>query len=408
MYNIPVFKQLVELLHWILVTLNTFFAGLELGPDWSWGLAIIGLTIIVRLILFPLTWKQYSNAHALQALQPKMRELQRKYKDDRAKLQQETMKLYQEHRVNPFASCLPLLLQLPVFIALYAAISGNATYLDQTTVKEMADAGFLWIKSVAEGGGGLGKPDPTHILLVLYVATQLVSTELMLQTQTDKAQKWLMRGMPVFFVFILWNFPSGLFVYWVTTNLWTIGQQLIIRKVMKPYAAPTDADSKKRSRLVDALVQANEAGQKARAERAAAARKVEQRRAAPSRQRASGGAGADATGAATPGGAKQTGAKPGISAQKPSGRTSPRNKGKTKSPAQARPAPPASGAAAGKPDRPAATPRQEGANQPAEPGRARTSGPAQRSRRSPASTSNPAASPDAAGDETTQSGPNES
>ena len=309
-YNLPVFKQLVELLHWILVTLNNIFAGWGLSSDWTWGLAIIGLTIIVRLILFPVTWKQYSNAQALQALQPKIKELQRKHKDDRNKLQAETMRVYSEHRVNPFASCLPLLLQLPVFIALYGAISGKAEYLDQTTVKQLSDAGFLWIKSVAEGGGGLGMPDPYYILLVLYVVTQLISTELMLATQSDKMQKWLMRSMPIIFVFFLWNFPSGLFVYWVTTNLWTIGQQLLIRKAMKPYQAPADDDAKpaKRNRIADALAAASH---KAHVQRQAAAEETRP----PSSARKSGApaGGKAATGA-------KSGAKPGPGA-KPGGGT---------------------------------------------------------------------------------------
>ncbi len=124
MYNLPVFSQLILLLHWILVTINHFLSSIGLGYSWSWGLAIIGLTIIVRLILFPLTWKQYKSAQQMQMIQPQIKELQKKYKSDRGKLQEETMKLYSEHRVNPFASCLPLILQLPVFISLYAAIKG--------------------------------------------------------------------------------------------------------------------------------------------------------------------------------------------------------------------------------------------------------------------------------------------
>ncbi len=408
MYNLPVFKQLVELLYWILVTLDDFFASLGLGPDWTWGLAIIGLTIIVRLVLFPLTWKQYSNAHALQALQPKMRELQRKYKDDRNKLQAETMKLYQEHRVNPFASCLPLLLQLPVFLALYAAISGRADYLDQTTVQEMANAGFLWIKSVAEGGGGLGKPDPTHILLIIYVITQLVSTELMLATQTDKAQKWLMRGMPIFFVFFLWNFPSGLFVYWCTTNLWTIGQQLIIRKAMKPYVAPIDDQPKKRSRIVDALVHANEQGEKARAGGSAGPQGGKQKQTgAQGQRRKAPTAKADPAGGSRPAAAGQPAdAKPkAASGAKPGGRKPPPGKGKPKAAAQPRAmASSASGAGAAATVKPPAADRQGDGD----PGDGQSG---QQPSRKPPSTSKPtpaASSPDATGSETTESGPTES
>jgi len=255
MYNIPILKQLVLLLHWVLVTLNDALASLGLGPNWTWGLAIIGLTIIVRLILFPLTWKQYKSAQEMQLIQPQIKELQKKYKNDRGKLQQETMQLYQEHRVNPFASCLPLLLQLPVFISLYAAIKGLGP-LDlgnppwEPTVLALNQASFLWIPH-------LGNPDPYYILLVLYVVTQMISTELMVATQTDQTQKWIMRAMPIMFVIFLFNFPAGLFVYWVTTNVWTIGQQLIIRRTMpKPeqLAERAKAKPKKRSRFMEVLM----------------------------------------------------------------------------------------------------------------------------------------------------------
>ena len=253
MYNIPVLSQLILLLHWVLVTINDWLASLGLSSSWTWGLAIIGLTIIVRLILFPLTWKQFSSAQSMQAIQPKIKELQKKYKNDRGKLQSETMKLYQEHRVNPFASCLPLLLQLPVFIGLYAAIKGLGPLEApqyQASVEALNQASFLWIPH-------LGLPDPYYILLILYVASQLISTELMLANQTDKSQRMIMRAMPIIFVFFLWKFPAGLFVYWVTTNVWTIGQQLLIRRMMKPLDLDAmAAKPAKRSRFMEALTAA--------------------------------------------------------------------------------------------------------------------------------------------------------
>jgi YidC/Oxa1 family membrane protein insertase len=250
-YNLPILKQLVLLLHWILVTINGALASLGLGPNWSWGLAIIGLTIIVRLVLFPLTWKQFSSAQSMQMIQPQLKELQKKHKGDRGKLQQETMQLYKEHRVNPFASCLPLVLQLPVFISLYAAIKGLGPLEGGLpSVAALNGASFLWLPH-------LGNPDPYYILLILYVVSQLVSTELMLATQTDKSQKMIMRAMPIMFVFFLFRFPAGLFVYWVTTNLWTVGQQLLIRKVMKPKDLATmSAKPAKRSRIMEAITSA--------------------------------------------------------------------------------------------------------------------------------------------------------
>ncbi len=268
MYNLPIISQLILLLHWVLVTINDFLAGLGLGSNWTWGLAIIGVTIIVRLILFPLTWRQYKSAQQMQLIQPQIKELQKKYKNDRGKLQEETMKLYSEHRVNPFASCLPLILQLPVFIALYATIAGKGP-LDapqyQESVQALSQAAFLWIPE-------LGKPDPTYILLILYVATQMISTELMVATQSDQTQKWIMRAMPIMFVLFLFSFPSGLFVYWVTTNVWTIGQQLVIRRTMpKPeeLAARAKAKPKKRSRFMDALMSSQQEAMRQREEQVA-------------------------------------------------------------------------------------------------------------------------------------------
>ena len=268
MYNFPVLSQLILLLHWILVTINDFLSGLGLGYSWTWGLAIIGLTIIVRLILFPLTWKQYKSAQQMQVIQPQIKELQKKYKNDRGKLQEETMKLYSEHRVNPFASCLPLILQLPVFISLYAAIKGLGPLSApayQASVELLNKAPFLWIPQ-------LGMPDPYYILLVLYVVTQMISTELMVATQSDQTQKWIMRAMPIMFVIFLFNFPAGLFVYWVTTNVWTIGQQLIIQRTMpKPeeLAAKAKAKPKKRSRFMEAMMASQGEAMKQRDEKIA-------------------------------------------------------------------------------------------------------------------------------------------
>ena len=268
MYNFPILSQLILLLHWVLVTINDFLAGIGLSYSWTWGLAIIGLTIIVRLILFPLTWKQYKSAQQMQMIQPQIKELQKKYKGDRGKLQEETMKLYSEHRVNPFASCLPLILQLPVFISLYAAIKGLGPLSApayRVSVEALNRAPFLWIPH-------LGNPDPYYILLVLYVVTQMISTELMVATQSDNTQKWIMRAMPIMFVLFLFRFPAGLFVYWVTTNVWTIGQQLVIRRTMpKPeqLAAQAKTSPRKRSRFMEAMMASQGEAMKQRDEKMA-------------------------------------------------------------------------------------------------------------------------------------------
>ncbi len=224
-----IFGPLVDLLRGILRRIHDVIG--------SWGWSIIILTIIVRLILMPLTFKQYRSAQSMTKLQPKIKELQRKYKNDKRKLQEETMKLYQEYRVNPFASCLPLLLQMPIFISLYYAIRFTP---------EIRTSSFWIIPS-------LGKAYLP--LFALYIISQFVSTELMMQPETEKQQKWLMRGMPIIFIFILFRFPSGLMLYWVTTNLWTIMQQVIIRRTA-PKHAPEPLGPKPPGRFMRALSQA--------------------------------------------------------------------------------------------------------------------------------------------------------
>ena len=194
-----ILKPLVELLHWVLMWIHDSLSSLGLSEDWTWGLAIIGITIIVRLLMFPLTWKQYRSSRAMQALAPHIKELQKKYKNDRKLLQQETMRLYSEHKVNPFASCLPLIIQMPVFFALYYTIRGT-DYLPVEQTDALYNASFLWLPK-------LGEPDPYYILLVIYVTTQLISTLLMLTPQMEGFQRWMMLGMPVFFVFFLYRLP---------------------------------------------------------------------------------------------------------------------------------------------------------------------------------------------------------
>jgi YidC/Oxa1 family membrane protein insertase len=219
--------------------MRDFLAWIESGVG-NWGVAIILLTIIVRIVIFPLTWKQIRSQMAMQSLAPKIKEIQAKHKGDKQRIQQETMRLYQEYRVNPLASCFPLLLQLPVFILLYYCIRNYPP---------LQDATFLWFT--------LGQPDPYYILLVIYVVSQLISTELMLTPETQAQQKWMMRAMPLIFVAFLWKFPSGLFVYWITTNLWTIGQVMVVRYLRKHHPVELKAHDgsapRKRSRFLEAM-----------------------------------------------------------------------------------------------------------------------------------------------------------
>jgi YidC/Oxa1 family membrane protein insertase len=256
------FSPLISLFESILVFIH------ENLPLTSWGLAIVLMTVLIRAVLVPLTFRQLKSMQEMQRLAPQISALKEKYKDDKQRQQQEIMKFYQEHKVNPFASCLPLLLQLPVFISLFymlrtdlkfdicgpqlrehytrelhrpivknSQIPENAVKVMGHTVKGLTEIGcnvvapgsakFLFIPDITYKATGV----TLVVLLLVYVGSQLAST--MVATATaDPNQRRLMLLLPLIFVVILFRYPAGLLVYWITTNLWTIGQQLLIRRHM--------------------------------------------------------------------------------------------------------------------------------------------------------------------------------
>lgn len=203
----------------------------------SWGGAIIALTIAMRTVLIPLTYRQLKGMRALQVLQPQLKEIQAKYKNDRQRMQQEMMRFYQENKVNPLASCIPLLAQIPVFITLFYVLQHDlrADICGQTAKAcgEVPPGGwgesFLFIPDLtAKATGGV-----LIALLVLYVVTQLVSG-LVMALSADKSQRTMMFILPLVFVPFVINFPAGLVLYWITTNIWTIGQQYTIQRLIPP------------------------------------------------------------------------------------------------------------------------------------------------------------------------------
>ncbi|MFL5901888.1 MAG: YidC/Oxa1 family membrane protein insertase [Solirubrobacterales bacterium] len=204
----------------------------------SWGMSIIALTVCTRALLIPLTYKQLKGMRALQALQPQIKEIQAKFKNDRQRMQQEMMRFYQENKVNPFASCIPLLAQLPVFITLFyvlrhelpADIGCEAGHCG-------AEASFLFINDLTAKAVGA----ELIVLLVLYVGTQLISGMVMSVT-ADKSQRMMMFILPLVFVPFVINFPAGLVLYWITTNVWTIGQQYTIQKLIPAPHVATPAE----------------------------------------------------------------------------------------------------------------------------------------------------------------------
>jgi YidC/Oxa1 family membrane protein insertase len=193
----------------------------------QYGVVIILLTIIVRLLLVPLSITQTRSMVKMQKIQPELKELQKKYKDDKQKLQQETMEFYKKHNVNPLAGCLPLLLQMPVFFALYQALRQPSeivtSVLGKFTINGAANPvyNFLWMN--------LNERDPYYIMPIIMAGTMFLSMKM---TTTDPKQSKMMYIMPLVFGGISVTFPSGILVYWVTTNIWTIAQQWVVSKVI--------------------------------------------------------------------------------------------------------------------------------------------------------------------------------
>jgi YidC/Oxa1 family membrane protein insertase len=208
----------------------------------SWGMAIIGLTVVVRVLLLPLTLKQFRSMQALQRLAPQMKALQEKYKEDRQRLNQEMMKFYQERKVNPFASCLPLVAQMPVFLALFYMLRQDLrTDICGQVARpcgqvDPGSASFLFIPDLTTNATGA----VLVALIVLYVGSQLAAS-LLMSVSADKNQRRLIVLLPLVFVAFIIQFPTGLIVYWITTNLWTILQQYIVKRTVGPLRPPTAA-----------------------------------------------------------------------------------------------------------------------------------------------------------------------
>jgi YidC/Oxa1 family membrane protein insertase len=222
-----------------------------------WGWSIVLLTIAVRLVLLPLTVKQFHSMQRLQQHMPELKAIQNKYKEDKQRQQQEVMKFYKENNVNPFGSCLPLVAQFPVLIALFYMLRESlrvdicpqvqphhlvhgVSVINHAQTRPCGShggAGFLFISDLTSKATGA----TLIVLLLLYVGTQLGASLMMSSPTMDKMQRQLMLVMPLFFVIFFIQFPAGLLVYWITTNVWMIAQQMIVRRLLGPIAPPAAA-----------------------------------------------------------------------------------------------------------------------------------------------------------------------
>ena len=190
-----------------------------------WWLSIALLTVVVRTLLFPLTVKQVKSMRAMQDLRPEMEKIRAQYRDNRQKQQEEMMKLYQERKVNPLGGCLPILVQMPVFIGIFYVIREFGGYsLGGRTIPpqypSFQEGGLMWFQN-------LSVADPLYILPILSALTMLAATEITAKN-IDPQQRWLMRLLPIGITVFLFNFPAGLFVYWITSNLVTLVQNYVI------------------------------------------------------------------------------------------------------------------------------------------------------------------------------------
>ena len=190
-----------------------------------WWLAIVLLTVIVRSLLFPLTVKQVRSMRAMQDLKPHMDRVRAQFKDNPQRQREEMAKVYQDQGVNPLGGCLPILVQMPIFIGIFYVIRqfGGYSLGDRTVPAQYPsfhEGGILWFQN-------LSIADPTYLLPIISAVTKLAATEITAKN-IDPQQRWLMRLLPIGFTIFLLNFPAGLFMYWITSNLVTLAQNFVI------------------------------------------------------------------------------------------------------------------------------------------------------------------------------------
>ena len=197
----------------------------------SWGAAIVALTFTTRLVILPLSVSQIRSMRALQAYAPQIKAIQERYKDDKQRQQRELIAFYQENKINPLASCIPLLLQLPVFFSLYQLLNSDSFKQDL-----LADppVDFLFIPNLTEKATGA----ELVALIVLFIATQ-IGAGLVMASRADRNQRIIMFALPLVFAPFVATFPAGLAVYWISTNIWTLGQQFAVKQFFPPPPVPT-------------------------------------------------------------------------------------------------------------------------------------------------------------------------
>jgi YidC/Oxa1 family membrane protein insertase len=258
-----ILEPLYEVVSWILIAWHWVFAAV-MGDGAAWLLSIVGLVVVIRTLLIPLFVKQIRSSRNLQLLQPQVRELQKKYGHDKQRLQQEMMQLYKDTGTNPFASCLPILLQMPFFFALFQVLNGASTddprgaFTSRPELFEsFADAQVFGIR--LSDSFKLTEDPATRVVAIILVIVMVATTfitqrQLMRKNMPASAlegpyaqqQKILLYVLPFTFLFSGFFFPIGVVVYWCISNLWTMGQQFYVIRNMPAPGTPAEQAYKRR------------------------------------------------------------------------------------------------------------------------------------------------------------------
>jgi YidC/Oxa1 family membrane protein insertase len=224
--ELSILSPVEDVLTWALETFHS-----SLGLTWAWS--VIVLTLVVRMLLVPLTVRQIHSMQRMQQYLPQMKEIQKRYKADKRKQNEELMKFYREHQINPASSCLPILPQIPIFFALYFVLRD----FDEEIYPNYPASTLDWLSFVPDITANITDHWSGYVLLAVYVASQVASTWYMPMATTSQAQRYIFLALPFVFAIFIVNppggasFPVGLLLYWMTTNLWTVGQGIVTRRL---------------------------------------------------------------------------------------------------------------------------------------------------------------------------------
>ncbi|HUR72731.1 MAG TPA: membrane protein insertase YidC [Sporichthya sp.] len=261
-----ILDPLYDAVSWIILTFHRGFDDLGMSPSWSWCLAIVCLVVLIRILLIPLFVKQIKSMRAMQQLQPEIKKIQQRYKGDRERTSQELMKLYKEHNTNPLASCFPILAQAPIFLALYKVLNKVSKeqavgVMDLDDVRSAGHASFFGAHLDEKFLGATSfSVHFVTILMILGMSASQFWTQRQLMTKNMPAtamesspflrqQKVMMYLFPIMFAVFGINFPVGVLLYWLVSNLWSMGQQMyVIRRMPAVGSKAHDAMLERRAR----------------------------------------------------------------------------------------------------------------------------------------------------------------